>query len=316
MDYKEIFKKLKIKTFAETDEEIRMQCPSPAHEDSKPSCSFNKSKKVWFCHGCNAKGSLKALLESNGIEGDIHSHETPESLLKELNEFNKNTENEETYYYFRKEFKKIENETDCPRYLSERLNIETIRHFNIYVCHNDNHIYKNRIIIPIHNGQNLSFVARDYTNTAERKYLFPNGMPKSKFLFGDFHSDTVILTEGVFDVMKMWEYGYKNCIAILGANLSQHQSQKLIKSGVKRLILYPDGDEGGIKLMKDSLSQHIFFDLEIMFSKWGKDPSDMSQKEVNNAYNNRVSYQNLSHKIKKSPELDDLQIGLKEVSNW
>ena len=53
-----------------------------------------------------------------------------------------------------------------------------------------------------------------------------------------------------------------------------------------------------------------------MFSKWGKDPSDMSQKEVNNAYNNRVSYQNLSHKIKKSPELDDLQIGLKEVSNW
>ena len=46
MDHKEIFKKLGIKTFAETEDEIRIMCPSPAHQDNRPSCSYNKHKKV------------------------------------------------------------------------------------------------------------------------------------------------------------------------------------------------------------------------------------------------------------------------------
>ena len=316
MDHKEIFKKLGIKTFAETEDEIRIMCPSPAHQDNRPSCSYNKHKKVWFCHGCNAKGNLKKLFHDKGMDVDIHAYETPESLLKQLHELNDQPSEDEVYLYFRKEFKRIENKTDCPHYLSQRLKMDTIQKFNLYVCHNESPIYRNRIIIPIVNDKNLSFVARDYTETADKKYLFPNGMPKSKFLFGNFKSETVILTEGVFDVMKMWEYGFENCIAILGANLSQYQSQKLVEAGVKRLILYPDGDQGGVKLMKDCLKQHVFFDLEVMLSKWGQDPSDMSKKEVKSAYNNRVNYHQLNQQTTKSPQIDNMQETLKKISNW
>tara|TARA_Y100000034_G_C6908077_1_gene422056 strand:- start:401 stop:1360 length:960 start_codon:yes stop_codon:yes gene_type:complete len=316
MDHKEIFKKLKIKTFAETENEIRIVCPSPEHQDNRPSCSYNKIKKVWFCHGCNAKGTLKRLLQDKGMDDNIHTYETPESLLKQLKELDEQSSENENYFYFRKEFKKIENKTDCPYYLSQRLKMDTIKKFNLYICRNDSHIYSNRIIVPIVNEKNLSFVARDYTETADKKYLFPNGMPKSKFLFGNFKSETVILTEGVFDVMKMWEHGFKSCIAILGANLSQYQSQKLIDSGVKRLILYPDGDSGGVKLMKDSLKQHIFFDLEVMLSKWGQDPSDMSREETISAYKNRINYRQLNQKTTKSSLIDDMQESLKKISNW
>ena len=316
MDHKEIFKKLGIKTFAETEDEIRIMCPSPAHQDNRPSCSYNKNKKVWFCHGCNAKGTLKKLFYDKGLDVDIHAYETPESLLKQLHELNDQPPEDEVYLYFRKEFKRIENKTDCPHYLSQRLKMDTVQKFNLYVCHNESPIDRNRIIIPIVNDKNLSFVARDYTETADKKYVFPNGMPKSKFLFGNFKSETVILTEGVFDVMKMWEYGFENCIAILGANLSQYQSQKLVEAGVKRLILYPDGDQGGVKLMKDCLKQHVFFDLEVMLSKWGQDPSDMSEEEVKLAYNTRINYHQLNQQTTKSPQIDNMQESLKKISNW
>ena len=98
--------------------------------------------------------------------------------------------------------------------------------------------------------------------------------------------------------------------------MSQHQSQKLVEAGVKRLILYPDGDQGGVKLMKDSLKQHVFFDLEVMLSKWGQDPSDMSEEEVKLAYNNRVNYHQLNQQTTKSPQIDNMQETLKKISNW
>ena len=85
---------------------------------------------------------------------------------------------------------------------------------------------------------------------------------------------------------------------------------------MKKLILYPDGDEGGVKLMKDSLKQHVFFDLEVMFSKWGQDPSDMSKKETKSAYNKRINYHQLNQKMTKSSQIDDMQDSLQKISNW
>lgn len=38
--------------------ERRCSCPSPAHEDQRPSCSVNVATGKWYCHGCSKGGHV------------------------------------------------------------------------------------------------------------------------------------------------------------------------------------------------------------------------------------------------------------------
>ena len=45
-------------------------CPSPAHEDRKPSCSVQVESGKWFCHGCGEGGGVvKWLRLTRGLSG-------------------------------------------------------------------------------------------------------------------------------------------------------------------------------------------------------------------------------------------------------
>ena len=45
-------------------------CPSPAHEDRKPSCSVHLESGKWFCHGCGEGGGVvKWLRLARGLSG-------------------------------------------------------------------------------------------------------------------------------------------------------------------------------------------------------------------------------------------------------
>ena len=105
-------------------------------------------------------------------------------------------------------FEKLEYINNCPSYLLDRVKYETIIEFDLYICTSNSSIYNQRIIFPVFSNERRGFVARDYTEIKPQKYLFPKNMQKQEYLFGKMTGDTVILVEGVFDVMKLWEYGY------------------------------------------------------------------------------------------------------------
>ena len=45
-------------------------CPSPGHEDRKPSCSVHLESGKWFCHGCGEGGGVvKWLRLTRGLSG-------------------------------------------------------------------------------------------------------------------------------------------------------------------------------------------------------------------------------------------------------
>lgn len=46
--------------------ERAIQCPY--HDDKNPSCSINIEKKVFYCHACGEKGTLKQLAARLGID--------------------------------------------------------------------------------------------------------------------------------------------------------------------------------------------------------------------------------------------------------
>jgi len=307
MNHKQILEKAGIITFNETDEEIRISCPSPDHLDDNPSASYSKKKKLWYCHGCNKKGHLSHLID--GLE-DIEITYSLEDLLDDISQLE--TPKEENFKFFPQEFEKIFNESDCPYYLTNRLEIETIVDFNLHICRKKSSIYNQRIIIPIETKGNLAFQARDYTGLSSRKYIFPKNMPKSNFIFSKQVEKETIIVEGAFDVMSMWQKGFKNCAALLGADLSDNQVKTLLEFGAKKLIIFGDGDEGGIKLIEKTINKNKFFDIDIMACKWGKDPSDLSKEEIQNIYDSRVSHESITQK-QQSNNLNFLTDDLEEM---
>ncbi len=86
---------------------------------------------------------------------------------------------------------------------------------------------------------------------------------------------TIIIVEGPGDVMRMWEAGLKNTVAVLGTGFGKHRRTLLHKVGVRRVVTVLDGDEAGQeaqssveKLCRD------YFDVVMLNLEDGKDPGD------------------------------------------
>lgn len=158
-------------------------------------------------------------------------------------------------------------------YLKERgLTRETIEHFGLGYCSRG--LMKGRIVIPIHNpdGQLVGYAGRLVDDSAidadNPKYLLPpkrkrGGMTyefrKSEILFNahrlDAPVDELIVVEGFFDVFWLWQNGYPNTVALMGAECSERQLQLIaaVTEAAGRVWLMPDGDKAGERCARESV---------------------------------------------------------------
>jgi DNA primase len=132
---------------------------------------------------------------------------------------------------------------------------------------------RGRVVIPItdRSGRVLGFAGRLIEkNEKAPKYLYTSYLPKSKVLFGldkaiDTLRDkkTLVITEGVFDVIRMHSKGIRNVVASLGAGLSLEQANILKglqnKELLDKVVLAYDRDEAGAKA--------VMRDIQILFQK-------------------------------------------------
>lgn len=86
---------------------------------------------------------------------------------------------------------------------------------------------------------------------------------------------TIILVEGPVDVMRMWEAGIKNVVAILGTGFSKHHRTLLHRVGCRRVICVLDSDEAGQKA-KNGVEKMCrdYFEFRDIILEGGKDPGD------------------------------------------
>jgi len=116
--------------------------------------------------------------------------------------------------------------------------------------------YKRRLIVPVFDLEEklATFVARymgkkpppttlpDGTKKKGRKVLYPKHSRTSKVIFneaGAAEHETVVITEGVFDAMRVGEHA----VAILGKSISQTQMRHLVSLGQeRRLVVMLDAD--------------------------------------------------------------------------
>jgi DNA primase len=143
-------------------------------------------------------------------------------------------------------------------YMAERgLTPETVSAFGLGFCAKGT--MSGRVVIPIHNvtGELVGYVGRWPGEPVEDrpKYKLPAGFKKSAEVFNlhralqEQPEQPLIVVEGFFDVMKLWQLGYKRAVSIMGSSLSIAQEQLLLDAAQNgtRIVLMFDEDDSGRK---------------------------------------------------------------------
>lgn len=124
------------------------------------------------------------------------------------------------------------------------------------------------------------------------KYLTTKGFDKSLFLFGEHMADLdrkeAILVESPMSVLWLWQHGYQNVLATMGALPSEYQCRKLL-AWFHRIFLFADGDPklspsrppAGIqwaRYIHEQVGRHIIVSGRV--SPLNKDPADLTPEEL------------------------------------
>jgi len=119
-------------------------------------------------------------------------------------------------------------------------------------------IFRDRLIFPIFNvsGRIIGFGGRGIDDYIQPKYLNSPETPifkKGESLYGLHQSKErvrakgeVLLVEGYFDLLSVYQHGFDNICAPLGTALTESQATLLSRYAKKVVILF-DGDLSGIK---------------------------------------------------------------------
>jgi len=140
-----------------------------------------------------------------------------------------------------------------------------------------------RVVIPIHDarGELVAYAGRAIDGS-EPRYKLPVGFHKSLELF-NLHRVTaqeVILVEGFFDCMKVWQSLNPFVVALMGNSLSQQQEQ-IITTRFKRVTILLDGDEAGRKAA-EGIASRLIHKLHVRIKDLpdGKQPDEFPAEEL------------------------------------
>ncbi len=295
--------------------------PCPIHKGSNPTqFRVSVSKNVWNCfseckHGGNVldfiahmekitihAAALKAI-EWFGINreevsgGSEDSHEEPrepkrngvsQTRLAPKSEPKPQDNNPNPTLKFR-----LDKLDRSHPYLTERgLTLETVIDFGAGFCAKG--MMADRIAIPIHNpkGEVVAYVGRFPGEPPEGtpKYKLPQGFRKSMELFNADRAfkepadKPLVIVEGYFDCMKLYQHGCHKVVALMGSTMSAAQ-EELIRNHTdsrSQVIVMLDEDEAGITGRDDiavRLAKFAFVTTHC-FEKAGTQPEQLSAEEV------------------------------------
>ena len=251
---------------------LRGLCPLPTHgsKDSKQSFTVNTAKNVWSCLSSScvaARGGMKggnlldftAAMEQCSVRdaalrlaswfsigaspppaGGSRSPESPTPPKRERAAGEKTETGENKPLTFT-----LKGVAYCDYLRGRGISEETAHAFGIGLF-SGRGTMAGRIVIPIHNerGELVAYAGRSPEN-AEPKYKFPAGFHKSHVLF-NLHrvaGDAVVLVEGFFDCLKVWQSG-RPVVALMGSSLSEEQ-ERLIADRFSHVRVFLDGDSAG-----------------------------------------------------------------------
>ena len=182
-------------------------------------------------------------------------------------------------------------QTDHP-YLAERgLTPETAGEFGLGYCKRGT--MAGRVVIPLYNrkGELIGYAGRWPGEPPEKrpKYKLPEGFKKMSEVFSlhralrEADDTPLIVVEGFFDVMKLWQQGWRRTVSLMGSHLSATHERLLAeagkRSGIKLLLDEDDAGRTGRAKALLRLATKVFVRV-IPLPREGAQPDHLTEDEL------------------------------------
>jgi DNA primase len=277
-----------------------LQVKCPYHDDHNPSAVVYKDNGYFKCYSCLAERSFSRLYKDLlGVEwdgklslsltmfGDKARHEIAQrvkqdSRKKKLPGLSQNV-------FIEGVIKKVSEVPEAKAYCDSRdihesfIEVFDFRVLEFGYCNGKP--WRKRLLIPfVEGGFVKSVEGRDYTRAQSNKVLYPlNGSVDFIFNWDNLNTgETLIVTEGVMDVHKIWQWVSQNVTCTFGVNLQERQKEMLREFKDVILFIYADG-AGRLSIRQ--FEKFYPGDFRVAVIK-GKDPGDGSRQELEEAVKN------------------------------
>lgn len=251
---------------------ILISCLSPQHPDKHPSMKVNPSTGDCICFACGHTANIYKYFGITLNRVDTRAYKILQAIDKKRNPSIEMPEGSKPW-----------NET------FRGISAETFERFGVF----KNPIYyKDKICIPIKgfDGTLKAIQTRDIHSKVAKYYTFPDGkaLPVLPLDVKPYKS-TIIVSEGVFDVMNSYENSLKNVICTFGINITTSVVEQIISiasyKGATRVVLAFDNDEAGRKgtALAQKLLEGKVPSLEVLdwsiFEREVKDLGELTQDD-------------------------------------
>jgi len=261
-----------------------VKCLSPEHDDSNPSMRIDKISGLFGCFSCGFGGDIFDYYSINKEKFiDIKVNELKDKIKHLLAQ--KSIPMPIDAIPFKSDFRDIKSST---YEAFGAFTTETLRGM------------EGRIVFPILDiqGNIIAFQGRYMYSDLDPKYKF---YPEHTTV--QFHpiipkpiNNSIIIVEGIFDMLNLWDKGLHNAVTSFGINLGavKNRTKKALVAdkfnvfklqGIETIWVMYDGDERG-KLAAEGLKENLkasrkYF-VDTIDLDDGMDPGNFTIDDVNN----------------------------------
>lgn len=275
--------------FTVKGKDLVVKCLNPEHEDNNPSCRIDRTTGAFHCFSCSFKGNI---FKHFGIVTNTVSIKV--ARLKEKI----------------KAVTESVTEVQLPGLVSpfnnpiKGISVVTLRKFGAVKTTDEE--MADRVCFPLTDisGKITHYIGRHIESNANPRYkVYPSGKPLPLFpnVF-ESRFKSVVFVEGIFDMLKLQEYGIHNTVSVFGTTSISEKSavNKLLPlkvQGIRKIFILFDGDAAGIKAAKDlkPLLELNGFDVEIINLPENVDPNEMDDEDIEGLKQYIQEYENSSN---------------------
>jgi len=258
------------------------KCLNPEHEDSNPSMRIDKISGLFGCFSCGFGGDIFDYYNINKEKFiDIKVAEVKDKIQNLLAQ--KSIPMPLDAIPFKEDFRNIKGST-----------------YELFGAFTTESLYgmEGRLVFPIKDiqGNIIAFQGRYMYSDLDPKYKF---YPEHTTV--QFHpmipkpiDNSIILVEGIFDMINLWDKGLHNAVTSFGISLGtvkRHKKKALVASrfnvfklqGIETIWIMYDGDKRGKDAgegLKETLQQDRKFFVDTIDLQEGMDPGEFTLDEV------------------------------------
>mgnify|MGYP001568779229 FL=1 len=248
-----------------------ISCLNPEHDDSNPSCRVDKITGIMHCFSCGFSGNLFTYYGAPESPLEVRIHRVKAKIAK--------VKSQTTGIQLPKD--RIEWKGGPFRNISEK----TLKIWQAFTWNVPK--FEGRIIFPIRDitVKTVALLGRKITGSmTDKYYIYPQGaeMPFCPAKVKPINN-RVILVEGIFDALNLWDHGLKNTVCCFGTQQMNWVKLSLLKlQGVQGIDIMYDGDDAGVKAAEalKGIAEEMEMGVQIVKLADGQDPGNFNADQI------------------------------------